>query len=649
MEILAPTNASANISEDAWRETFIDYYKTNAPTKVSLVNDKMMEKWSGKYEILMKNLVKKYGPLGEPIDQETLPTRTRTGTSVTSTSTRTASKSTSTSIDDFSSKFKSLIDKATPSLTPRDSSLNIVESKASNSQNGLETSTFTVCARVRPLLGKELTMTGGSGNGNGVKHYYAAVAPGHRTSMSSSNNDTKTNKPNSIHTYTEELLLHTPKVSLTGKPKLETLSQEFDYVFGPDSTNKEVYNLACAPLVKRALNGQVGVIFAYGQTGSGKTFTMSGILDILSESAIFSDLTDITFSYIEMLGRDIRDCLPDKGNGKGDNKGVQIGEGLNGAVLIRNMKTHTVADAAKLATLMKRANATRATAVTAKNETSSRSHGVAILKVKNKKTSVEGALYVIDLAGSESAKDSKDHDQVRMKETKEINSSLMVLKECIRARTNAANASANGGGSGSVDVHVPYRRNKLTLLMKDVFDIGCSRMCSTVVIANCSPLVSDISHTKNTVKYAAPLRVSVAASASTSKKNVELDVHDPALWNNEQMVQWVEEVAVGAGASGKIDANLFVNSLTGVQFCAMSENEFYARAEAQCGDSDDGGVEIAKTLYLGMWTLIVDAKTRKRRPDGSIITPEQEEEERKRSKEKTIEKAKMWAEREKHF
>ena len=238
---------------------------------------------------------------------------------------------------------------------------------------------------------------------------------------------------------------------------------------------------------------------------------------------------------------------------------------------------------------------------------------------------------------------------LRMKETKEINSSLMVLKECIRARTNAANASANGGGSGSVDVHVPYRRNKLTLLMKDVFDIGCSRMCSTVVIANCSPLVSDISHTKNTVKYAAPLRVSVAASASTSKKNVELDVHDPALWNNEQMVQWVEEVAVGAGASGKIDANLFVNSLTGVQFCAMSENEFYARAEAQCGDSDDGGVEIAKTLYLGMWTLIVDAKTRKRRPDGSIITPEQEEEERKRSKEKTIEKAKMWAEREKHF
>lgn len=635
MQILTPTNPSVNdnISDHAWRDTFIEYYETNVPTKLSLVNDKMMSKWSGKYEILMKNLVKKYGPLGEPIDQ-TLPMRTC------------ASKS--KSIDDFRFKFKALIEKATPSLTPRDSNLNIVESKTTNSQNGLETSTFTVCARVRPLLGQELTLNcemGSENDNNGKKSVgqcYTAVIPGHRTSTSSSN---------TAHTYTEELLLHTPKVSITGKPKLETLLQEFDYVFGPNSTNAEIYKLTCAPLVKRALNGQVGVIFAYGQTGSGKTFTMSGILDILSKSAIFSDLTDITFSYIEMLGRDIRDCLPDNGNGKNgddddpdisDKKGVQIGEGLNGAVLIRNMTTHVVKDAIKLATLIKRANSTRATAVTAKNETSSRSHGVAILKVKNKKTLVEGALYVIDLAGSESAKDSKDHDHLRMKETKEINSSLMVLKDCIRARTNAANASENGRRSG--DIHVPYRRNKLTLLMKDVFDIGCSRMCSTVVIANCSPLVSDISHTKNTIKYAALLRVSVAPSALLSKKKFELDVHDPAFWNNEQMVHWVQKVA-----SEKIDAKLFVNSLSGVQFCALPENEFYARTEAQVGDSDDESVKIAKRLYLEMWTLIVDAKTRKRRPDGSIITHEQEEEERKQLKEMTVERADVWAEREKYL
>jgi len=620
MEILAPITpiTNTNISDDSWRETFIEYYTTNAPQKVSMVNEKMMARWSGKYEILMKNLIEKYGPLGAPIDQPQVSRSSRSKLAAAPRRFTPAArafaapgKKSAPSINQHSSKFTALISAATPTLPPRDSNLNVVESKASNSQNGLETSTFTVCTRVRPLLGPELT----AGN-----ECYASVVPGRRTAQEGGCN------------YTEELLLHTPTVSIRGNAKLDTLSQDFDYVFGPDSTNEEIYDLACAPLVKRALNGQVGVIVAYGQTGSGKTHTMNGILDILSTSAIFSDLTDITFSYMEMLGRDIKDCLPDAG--KGTPKGIQIGEGLNGAVLIRNMKTHMVHDAAQLGTLIQRASATRATAVTSKNETSSRSHGVAILKVKNKKTSVEGTLYVIDLAGSESAKDSKDHDKNRMKETKEINSSLMVLKDCIRARTNAAGVGNNG-------IHVPYRSNKLTLLMKDVFDIGCSRLCSTVVIANCSPLVSDISHTKNTVKYAAPLRVAVASA--DRQKNLELDVFDPALWNNDKMISWVNDVA-----AGKIDAKLFVNSLTGVQFCALPENEFYARAQAQLGD-EEGMVEIAKTLYLGMWTLIVDAKTRKRRPDGSIITPKQEEEERKRTEEKRVERARVWAEREKHL
>jgi len=99
--------------------------------------------------------------------------------------------------------------------------------------------------------------------------------------------------------------------------------------------------------------------------------------------------------------------------------------------------------------LIQRAHSIRATATTAKNDASSRSHGVALVKVKNNKTDVEGTLYVIDLAGSESAKDSKSHDPARMHETKEIHSSLMVLKDCIRARTQVAKP-----GHGAI--HVPF-------------------------------------------------------------------------------------------------------------------------------------------------------------------------------------------------
>lgn len=590
-----------DISQDTWRATFVEYYTANAPTKISMVTDKMMEKWSGKYEKLMANLVKKYGPLGSPIEHPLGATL------------KTSSPAYKQSSTELSSQFVTLISNATPLILPRNTDINVVESKASNSDNGLETSTFTVCARVRPLLGQELIAGG---------ECFVAVVPGQRTDE------------NSIHT--EELLLHKPKTSIMGKARLESTSHLFDYVFDEKSSNKDIYDLACAPLVKKAMNGQVGVIFAYGQTGSGKTHTMSGILDILSSSGIFSDLTDVSFSYLEMLGSKIKDCLPirdETAPGK-ENEDIQIGEGLNGAILIRNIAIHTVNNADQLGVLIKRANATRATAMTSKNDTSSRSHGVAILKVKNKKTAVEGLLHVIDLAGSESSKDSKDHNKERMKETKEINSSLMVVKECIRARTKAA-------GVGKNEIHVPYRRNKLTLLMKDIFDIGCARLCSTVVIATCSPLASDIDHTSGTIKYAAPLRVSIVTS--DRKKNFELDVHDPALWSNSQVISWVEEFSCG-----KIDANLFVNSLTGVQFCALSENEFHAKAESQLGDKE-GVLEIAKNLYLGIWTLIVDAKTRKRRPDGSIITLEQEEEERRQLEIAKIEKARVWAEREKHM
>ena len=70
----------------------------------------------------------------------------------------------------------------------------------------------------------------------------------------------------------------TPKVSLQGEPKLAKKTATFDYVFGPDDSNEAVFDAIGAPLVGRAKEGMVGVVFAYGQTGSGKTHTMNGLM-----------------------------------------------------------------------------------------------------------------------------------------------------------------------------------------------------------------------------------------------------------------------------------------------------------------------------------------------------------------------------------
>jgi hypothetical protein len=56
----------------AWKDVFVKYYKHNAPSKVALVSDSLMNKWHGKYDELYQNLESKYGKLKpEPQAQDT--------------------------------------------------------------------------------------------------------------------------------------------------------------------------------------------------------------------------------------------------------------------------------------------------------------------------------------------------------------------------------------------------------------------------------------------------------------------------------------------------------------------------------------------------------------------------------------------------
>lgn len=52
---------------------------------------------------------------------------------------------------------------------------------------------------------------------------------------------------------------------------------DFDHVFDCNSTQKQVYDQVCRPIVQSVLEGYNGTIFAYGQTGTGKTYTMEGL------------------------------------------------------------------------------------------------------------------------------------------------------------------------------------------------------------------------------------------------------------------------------------------------------------------------------------------------------------------------------------
>jgi kinesin family protein 2/24 len=126
----------------------------------------------------------------------------------------------------------------------------------------------------------------------------------------------------------------------------------------------------------------------------------------------------------------------------------------------------------------------RTTQKTEANDTSSRSHAICQVLVRQN-GKLKGKLSLVDLAGSERGSDTKSHNSQRRTESADINTSLLSLKECMRAL-------------GEKSAHVPYRGSKLTLILKDCF----SPDSKTTMITTVSPGASSTDHSLNTLRYA---------------------------------------------------------------------------------------------------------------------------------------------------
>ena len=131
--------------------------------------------------------------------------------------------------------------------------------------------------------------------------------------------------------------------------------------------------------------------------------------------------------------------------------------------------------------------------------------------------------------------------------------------------------------------------------------------------------------------YATVIRVAVGKG----REGLQKDEEDPANWMTEEV-----EMKIKEKWGDKVpDVSGFVRGLTGVQLCALPEKEYVVR----------GGKEVGKEVYLWVWEKITDAKTRRRRDDGTIITKEDEVKERQELIRQKEERARIWAEREKHL
>ncbi|XP_022092516.1 kinesin-like protein KIF19 [Acanthaster planci] len=272
----------------------------------------------------------------------------------------------------------------------------------------------------------------------------------------------------------------------------------FDRCFGELASQEEIYLQTTKCLIQSVIQGYNATVFAYGATGAGKTYTMLGTdnepgimaralndlfdaMDARSEDSVYK----VTMSYLEIYNENIRDLLnPSSGF-------LELREDASGNVQVAGISEVSTVSTEEVMSLLMEGNKERTQEPTAANKTSSRSHAVLQVTVKERdriRTTSQkvriGKLFMIDLAGSERASQTKNRGK-RMIEGAHINRSLLALGNCI-------NALVEGGK------YVNYRDSKLTRILKDALGGNCK----TVMIANISPASILFEESRNTLMYA---------------------------------------------------------------------------------------------------------------------------------------------------
>ncbi|XP_016879641.1 kinesin-like protein KIF19 isoform X4 [Homo sapiens] len=245
----------------------------------------------------------------------------------------------------------------------------------------------------------------------------------------------------------------------------------FDVAFDFTATQEMVYQATTKSLIEGVISGYNATVFAYGPTGCGKTYTMLGTDQ---EPGIYVQTLNDLFRAIEETSND--------------------------------MEYEVSMSYLEIMQLLMKGNRQRTQEPTAANQTSSRSHAVLQVtvrqrsRVKNILQEVrQGRLFMIDLAGSERASQTQNRGQ-RMKEGAHINRSLLALGNCINALSDK--------GSNK---YINYRDSKLTRLLKVPATAGPGHWAPrdslggnsrTVMIAHISPASSAFEESRNTLTYA---------------------------------------------------------------------------------------------------------------------------------------------------
>jgi len=358
----------------------------------------------------------------------------------------------------------------------------------------------------------------------------------------------------------------------------------FDAVFPPEAEQSHVYQALAAPLIERVISGENACLMAFGQTGSGKSYTMLGAAggrrsgdgsagcipqaagalfrriarmeqDASAIGAVLS--FQIRASFLEIHRGSVFDLLADGREGGAASSGLKLREdGGSGIVYAAGAAEVAVSSVLQLLGVVERGAAARSTAATDMNAHSSRSHAVLVLAVERRwatpsLTATGGGAQsngggfsggggggvrsrvarfaLVDLAGSECMGKSFASRGGRTDAAGvATNLGLSALGRVVRARAAAAGNRGGGnsdggngdGAGGSGSVHVPYRDDPLTWLLRPYLSGGAS----AAIVACVSPAPSDAAETLATLKFAKTARtVRMAPAVAADAEVVDED------------------------------------------------------------------------------------------------------------------------------
>ncbi|GFO11596.1 kinesin-like protein [Plakobranchus ocellatus] len=291
------------------------------------------------------------------------------------------------------------------------------------------------------------------------------------------------------------------KVNCAGKESVFSL----DGTFGPEQTNKHVYEGAVNSLLQGAIDGYNVTIMAFGATESGKSHLMSGseddpgVIPILIQN-LFRHIRErtnkefmVTVSHVEILDEKMTDLL------NPHNNTMTIRQHPHKGIFIDGLSELTVKTGDDIALYFTQGTRARKLGSSDIKAHRARANAVFIICLEQKerqssKVGLRSTIMLADLAGCESA-----------------NSTDPSILAGTQGILNVISALADGKKKGG---HIPYRESKVSRLLQD--SLGGN--AATLIISTISPLDKSYPDTMTTLQY--------SVLAKNIKNTVRLNMDD---------------------------------------------------------------------------------------------------------------------------